>query len=253
MNSFYSIIYYRPNSLTDELLAVALLASGGEGPFLHISRRRLDLLKKILHPSQYTSVKRHFSAFARSVQDDQSSTNELLLFDPNYSKERLDELSRKTKGAVEYSRPVTINEWLDRSFFDELTSHFLGDSNHQPRRKRPVFQLKWKAFYRSNQFNDWEREVKMKYLNGLDIPFSADLYDKDQKVIVKGIDFDLNPATVNKKLEAIKLARASLSDHHFKLVHPAIRKKSGKAFVQSMDDTDQHLRLIKFTEFKKNL
>lgn len=253
MESFYSIIYYRPNSLTDELLAIGVLASGGEGPFIHISRRRMDLLKKILHPAQFTAVKRHFGALSRSVKDDQSDSNELLLFDPNYSKERLEELSKRTKGAVEYSRPVTINEWLNRSFFHELVEHFMGDRIQSSSSKRPVFQLKWKAFYRSNRFKEWKRDVDISTISDVDLPFSIDLYKDHSKLIIKGIDFDLNPSTVKKRLASLELAMASCPDHTFQIVHPGIRKRSGKELFQSMDNTNQHLRLVKFTEFKKNV
>lgn len=81
MESFYSIIYYRPNSLTDELLAIGLLATGGEGPFIHISRGRMYLLKKVLHPAQFTSLLRQFNTLRKSVNDDRSDTKDLLLFD----------------------------------------------------------------------------------------------------------------------------------------------------------------------------
>lgn len=253
MESFYSIIYYRPNSLTDELLAVGVLASGGEGPFIHISRRRLDLLKKILHPAQFTAVKRHFNALSKAVKDDQTDSNELLLFDPNYSKERLEELSKRTKGAVEYSRPVTINEWLNRPFFNELVEHFMGDRAQSSSSKRPVFQLKWKAYYRSNRFKEWERDVDMSKVNGTNIPFSADLYDQQSKLIIKGIDFNLNSTTVKKRLASLELAMASCENHSFKIVYPGIRKATGKEIFQSIDHTNQHLRLEKFTEFKKNV
>lgn len=253
MEAFYSIIYYKPNALTDELLALGILASGGEGPFIHISRRRMDLLKKILHSSQFTSIKRHLGSLKKSVNDDRSAPNELLLFDPTYSKERLESLSERTKGALEYSPPVTINEWLNHGFFEELTAHFLGDRIDTKKTQRPVFQLRWKAFYRSNRFNNWRKDVPIEEFADSVIPFHADLLSQENKVIVKGLDFDLQPATVKKRIEVLRLAEASCKDYKMLVIHPSVRKKSGKAFLESMNNTVQHIELKKFTEFKKNL
>lgn len=253
MESFYSIIYYRPNSLTDEFLAIGLLASGVEGPFIHISRRRLDLLKKTIHSSQYISVQRHFKNLSVSVNADRKAPNELLLFDPNYSKERLEQLSQMTKGAVSYSAPVTINEWLNASFFAELVQHFLGDRPSAPTRKNNlIFQLKWKAYYRSNQCKHWDRDVDSLDLNNQSIPMKIDLVDKENKRLVKSINFDLKPDTVRKKIQEIHLLSNTFQEYELVIVHPAPRKSSGKELFESMDGTVKNIKLIKFTEFKGN-
>ncbi len=253
MESFYSLIYYRPNSLTDELLVVGILASGGEGPFIHISRRRLDLLKKTIHSSQYTSINRHFKNLSRSVNADRKAPNELLLFDPNYSKERLEDLNKYTKGAVIYSAPITINEWLNESFFMELVKHFLGDpSSSVSRKKRPVFHLKWKAFCRSNQFDAWARDRKVSDLKDLSLPINLDLFSDQKKQIVKAIDFDLKPDNVRRKIHEVLLVADVFKDFEIKLVYPGPRKSSGKELLKSIDGTVDNINLTKFTEFRGN-
>ena len=253
MESFYSLIYYRPNSLTDELLAVGVLASGGEGPFIHISRRRLDLLKKTIHSGKYASIHRHFKNLSRSVNTDRKAPNELLLFDPNYSKERLEDLNKKTKGAIIYSAPITINEWLNESFFIELVKHFLGDQPYKDsNKKRPVFQLKWKAFYRSNQFETWGRDVKASELKDISLPINLDLVSEVSKQIVKAIDFDLKPDNVRKKLHEIRLVADAFKEYEIRLVYPGPRKSSGKDLLKSIDGTVDNINLVKFTEFRGN-
>lgn len=252
MESFYSIIYYKPNGFTDELLAVGLLASGGEGPFIHISRRRLDLLKKTSHPSQYASIQRHLKNLVSSVNDDRRSPNELLLFDPIYSKQRLDELSQKTKGAVLYGQPTTINEWLNPSFFDELVQHFMGDKSLVSKKKRPIFQLKWKAFYRSKQCDSWERDIMASTLSSTDLPLNIDLLSQRQSKIVKGIDFDIKPETVKRKLHEIRLLADLFQNYEVIIVHPGPRKGSGRELLDSMKHTIQNIRLMNFSEFKDN-
>lgn len=252
MESFYSIIYYRPNSLTDELLALGILASGGEGPFIHVSRRRLDLLKKTIHSSQYISVQRHFKNLSRSVNADRKAPNELLLFDPNYSKERLENLSRTTKGAVIYSDPITINEWLNTSFFEELVEHFLGDRSTVVKKKRPVFQLKWKAYYRSKKCSQWERDVDASSLGEDILPINLDLVLRNDKRMVKSINFDLKPDTVRKRIHEIYITANAFKGWELTIVYPSPRKSSGKELFKSMEGTVENIKLIKFTEFDGN-
>tara|TARA_B100000508_G_scaffold91658_2_gene71468 strand:+ start:33407 stop:34168 length:762 start_codon:yes stop_codon:yes gene_type:complete len=252
MEAFYSIIYYRPNSLTDELLAMGILASGGEGPFIHLSRRRSDLLKKTIHANQYVSIQRHLKNLVRSVNDDRTSTNELLLFDPNYSKERLAALSQRTKGAIQYSEPITINEWLNESFFETLVQSFLGDRSKSGTNRRPVFHLKWKAFYRSNRFSSWDKDVTAASINESTIPIKIDLYSSENKILIKGMDLDLKEGTVNKRWNEICLLAEVFGDHKVKVVHPAPRKASGKNLLESMKNTVQNIDFINFTQFKEN-
>jgi hypothetical protein len=251
MESFYSIIYYRPNNFTDELLSIGLLASGGEGPFIHISKRRLHLLYKTLHSSQFISIKRHLKYLSKSVNEDRRAPNELLLFDPNFARDRLEEISRKTKRGVLYGQPVTINEWLNSSFFQELVQSFLGDSINETAKKRPVFHLKWKAYYHSNRCANWERDVPISSLKSTVLPLKIDLLSSKSKSLIKAVDFDLKPETVRKKLHEIYLIADLFDDYDLTIVHPGTRKNSGKELLKSTKSTVKNISVIKFSEFKQ--
>lgn len=127
MDSFYSIIYYKSNPLTDELISVGLLAGGGEGPFLHLSEERIKLLKKILQPTNYTAIKRHLKSLKDKVDSNRKEQAGVLLFDPLFSAEKLKELASLVNGSILFSQPTTINEWLNEEFFQSLVTAFLGE------------------------------------------------------------------------------------------------------------------------------
>src|SRR5690554_5013364 len=100
MESYYSILYYKTNVLTDERISIGLLAGGGEGPFMYISNARMNLLKKVIHPNTFLSVRRHLNALLSKVEYHRNESAGILLFDPVFSVEQMEILAQKTKNAI---------------------------------------------------------------------------------------------------------------------------------------------------------
>ncbi|HLV41575.1 MAG TPA: hypothetical protein VKY37_04805 [Brumimicrobium sp.] len=251
MESYYSIVYYKTNALTDELISVGILAGGGQGPYLYFSSSRLDLLKKILHPNTFLSVNRHLKALKEKVDIHRNESAGLLLFDPVFSVDQLEILSKRTKSAIVYSQPTTINEWLDPGFFEKLTQAFFGENIKVNPIKRPVFHLKWKAYYNSNRFNDWIRNIPIaEVLPTSSLSLSIDLLDPKNKEIIKGIDFDLGKTSLNRKLYETELIVNSLPDYAVKIVHPTPKKNSGKTAFKEMQQKFNEMTFQVFKDFK---
>lgn len=251
MDSFYSIIYYKVNVLTDELIAVGVISGGGEGPFIYFSPARLDLIKKTTHPNTSLSLKRHIKYLCEKVDKHRNESSGILLFDPVFSSEQLENLSDKTKGAILYSKPVSINEWLDATFFEKLTRSFLGEKK-QKTAKRPVFHLKWKAYYRSKTFEDWGKDIALSTLiDSSSLNIKIDLVNYKEKQLIKGLDFDLSLALLNRKLYEIELLQNALPNYKLLVVHPAPRKKTGKDALESMRKQFQEIEYEIFYKFKK--
>src|SRR5690554_4318926 len=229
MESFYSIIYYKTNALTDELLSIGLLAGGGQGPFLFVSTARMELLKKSLHPRTFLSVNRHLKAIKEKIDKYRNETAGLLLFDPIFSNEQLTRLSKQTKSAILYSQPTAINEWLDAPFFEKLTKEFFGETV-QRTFKRPTFHLKWKAFYHSKRFELWEKDVLVNQLNpDVLLSVTVDLVNTKENKMMKGIDFDLGKSSLEKKIYEAELMHTAIPDYQLTIVHPTPRKDLGKS------------------------
>ncbi|PKR81718.1 hypothetical protein CW751_04105 [Brumimicrobium salinarum] len=252
MESFYTIIYYKTNALTDEMISVGILAGGGEGPFIYFSKSRLDLLKKILHPNTFLSVKRHFKALSEKVNKHRTNATGLRLFDPVFSKDQIEELSKKTKNAIVYSEPTTINEWLNADFFKVLSTSFLGASKKPNKRKKTHFHLKWKAFYTSNRFSEWQKQVPIHEINEeIQLDVKLDLVQSKRQKVVLGVDFNLNESSLKKKIFIIDLLNSQLNSFNIIVVHPAVKTNTAKSHFETLNDKYKNVEFIGFSEFKK--
>lgn len=252
MESFYSVIYYKTNPLTDEMVSIGLLAGGGEGPYMYISNARLDLLKKVLHPKTFLSVRRHLKYLSEKVGKHRNEAAGILLFDPVFSIEQMELLSKQTKNSILYSQPTTINEWLDSKFFKDLTHSFFGELIPISSKKRPVFHLKWKAFYRSSRFKTWERDILISELSpSLTLSFTVDLVNTKSERIIKGLDFDLGQNSLNKKIYELEVMVNALPNFECIVVHPKPKTNSGKVTLKTISTKFPNLAFQGFSEFKK--
>ncbi|WP_107037656.1 hypothetical protein [Brumimicrobium mesophilum] len=252
MESYYSVIYYKTNSLTDEMVSIGLLAGGGEGPFMYISNARLDLLKKVLHPNTFLSVRRHLKFLFEKVGMHRNDGAGLLLFDPVFSVEQMEVLAKHSKNAIVYSQPTTINEWLDTQFFSALAQSFFGESINILPKKRPVFHLKWKAFYQSSRFKTWDRDILISELIPSSLlSFKIDLANKKKMKIIKGIDFDLSETSLNKKRYELELIFNALPNYSIEIIYPKPKKNTGKTAFGILKDKYPDLSFKEFNDFKK--
>jgi hypothetical protein len=253
METFYSIVYIKPNSLTDEQLVVGVFLGGGEGPYFYLSDKRLTLLKNTVHKNTFLSLQRHLKSLKQKVDNYRKTNKELMLFDPHYSQEEFLRLHKQTKGAIKYSEPVSVNEWLNKDFYNQFILNFLGEKISKPTRNRPLFHFKWKAFYHSDKFIDWGKDVPINELNdSVDLTFKVDLVNHLEKIVVKTIDFNLSQANISKKKYELETTAQLLADYKLICVYPRPKKKSAKFIFQSTKATLKQIDFVKFTEFKLN-
>lgn len=231
MESFYSIIYYKTNTVTDEYLAIGLFCGGGEGPFFYLSDRRLKLLRDVLNRNKFIAIKKHLKAFQQKVNQYRESQTDLVLFDPNYSKEEFIQLKRKLKGSINYGEPTVINEWINESFFNKLVDKFLGEQIIK-KPKRRAFYLRWNATYSASQFDEFQKDVRLNELNpDTALTFKLDLVEKTRKEIFKGLDFDSSERNVRLKINELEIVKSLLFDYQIAIVYPKPRTKEGKEFL----------------------
>lgn len=253
MEAFYTIIYVKPISLTDEHLAVGVFLGGGEGPYFYLSEKRLKLLKNTVHRNTFLSLQRHLKSLKQKIDSYRNSNQKLMLFDPHYSKEEFLRLNKQSKGAVLYSEPVTVNEWLNDSFYKQFVQTFLGDKIVEDKSKRPLFHLKWKAFYHSSKFSDWEKDIAINQLNNnVEMSFKVDLINHSKKSAIQTIDFNLSKSNVFKKKYELELTAQLLPEYEVFCVYPTPAKQIAKDVFQSTKDALKHISFVKFSEFKLN-
>jgi len=253
METFYSIIYVKTNSITDEHLAAGVFLGRGEGPYFYLSEKRLNLLKHSVHKNTFLALQRHLKSLKQKVDNYRKSNKELMLFDPHYSQEEFSRLSKLTKGAIKYSTTVSVNEWLNEAFYDQFIQTVLGEKIAKSSRKRPVFHLKWKAFCNSNRFLDWDRDIPLNQLNNnVELSFKVDLIHHSKKLVVKTIDFNLSETNISKKKYELEVIADILNDYQLICVYPTPAKKSAKTVFNSTKDTLKHIDFQNFAEFKLN-
>ena len=253
MDTYYSIIYIKTNSITDEHLAVGVFLGGGEGPFFYLSEKRLSLLKHCVHKKTFLALQRHLKALKQKVDNYRKSNKDLMLFDPHYSQHEFLQLNKQSNGSIKYSAPVSVNEWLNEAFHDQFVHSVLGEKISKSKRKRPVFHLKWNAFYHSNRFLDWEKDVPINKLNDeAGLSLKVDLVNHSNKIAVKTMDFNLSEANILKKKYELETTAQLLKEYELICVYPTPTKKSAKTDFNSTKDTLKHISFQNFSEFKLN-
>lgn len=252
MESFYSVIYYKPNTLLDEYIAVGLFLGGGEGPWLHLSAKRLKLVESVVHRNTYLSLRRNLNALKDKVDHYRASKPDLLLFDPHYSKEQLEELAQQTKGSVFYSMPTVINDWLDESSKKDLIASLLGERvKPKVKRKRP-FSLLWKAYCRSKRFNDFERNISLREVNKSSLDsITIHLVNTKAKQLIQGISFDLKKESVQLRIRELGIIVNDAKGYQVTVVHPAPKSNQAKELYEMTKELFPSVSFDVFTKFKK--
>lgn len=253
MEGFYTILYYKPTVLNDELLAVGLLVGGGEGPYFFLSMQRLHWIKKIIHPRTYFSLERHLLALKNSVDIHRKKSSGGLLFDPVFSKERFDELSLKLHNSITYSAPTSINNWITMTVFEVLVNQFFNEDVYKKNTvKRTPFHLAWKAFCHSKNLKKWEHNILLhSIIPETQFALTIELIDKEKRMIIKGVDFDWHPNTLRRKSYEIELIKNALPDFSLMVIHPLPKKSKGKQSFARKKEEWIEIQFMKFTTFKK--
>lgn len=252
MESFYSLIYYKTNTLTDELVCIGMIGGGGEGPYMFISDERMKFLKKVIHPNTFLSINRRLKGLKYKVDSYREENPGTMLFDTVFSKERLNELSEQTKNAIVYSQPTVVNEWMNEEFFNRIVESFFGQEKVKPKRKRPVYHLVWRAYYQSNKFETWERDLVVNELvDNVPLALTLDLVNKESKEVYIGFNFDLSRARLRQKTYEVELLRSSLPDYTFYLIHPIPKTDLGKEWMKAFKKKNLEIELVRFSTFKK--
>lgn len=123
MKSFYSIVRFINNSLTNENLAVGMVVISGKDVFYKFSADKVNLVKKInpLNCSllEYTLDK------IKSFIDDEILSKKPLFSDLTFNVEYLERLSIYNNGFLKFDRPSGINMFFDKEKFDDFFKRYI--------------------------------------------------------------------------------------------------------------------------------
>jgi hypothetical protein len=242
MESFYSILYYKPNPLTDEMLLLGFFGGGGEGPFIYLSENRFKLLQSSIHRNSFLALRRNLIALEKSINQYRNDERSLLLFDSNYSVSIFEKLHKKSKGALVFTSPTIVNGWMTRELFNDLVLAFVGE-NAETKVKRKVkpFHIKWRSYKKAARFKHLQRDISLEdiYKGAGEIPI--DLYDNDNRIVYKAIDFDVNKQSYSLKYrDLMKIAQQT--NLQLVLICPTPKTKLGKERADELKHNFPHVQ-----------
>lgn len=234
MDSFYSILYFKPNPMTDEVITLGVIGGGGEGPFIFISDNRVRFLKSTVHNNTYLGLKRNLKSLEKSVNSYRNSNRELLLFDPIYTAQVFDKLSKKHNQSLMYSKPVAINDFMNEGLFNEFVLLILGEkvTNRKKVTTKP-FHIQWKNKSKAKRFNHLQKNITANQLNDEINPMTfgssvkIEMYDAETSTIYKPLDFDISEKKLRLKVSDVKFLLKN-TDKNIVLLSPTIRTRLGK-------------------------
>lgn len=123
MKSFYSIIRFINNSLSNENLAVGMIVISGEQVFYKFSTDKLNLVKRIsplnISLLEYTLDK------IKSFIENEILSKKPLFNDLTFNVEYLERLSIYNNGFLKFDKPSGINMSFDSEKFDEFFKRYI--------------------------------------------------------------------------------------------------------------------------------
>lgn len=123
MKSFYSIVRFINNSLTNENLAVGIVLISGKDVFYKFSAEKVNLVKRInpLNVSllEYTLDK------IKSFIDAEILSKKPLFSDLTFNVEYLERLSIYNNGFLKFDKPSGINISFDKEKFDNFFKRYI--------------------------------------------------------------------------------------------------------------------------------
>jgi len=204
MESYYSILRFVNNSISNEAIAIGLVFLSNDQLFSEISQSKVDFAKK-LNPKASTLLDftlKQLKIFLDEEAKEQPDT--LFKFPKRLNSEFLKRLSDYNNGLLQFSPPSYIKENITHSSFSVYFDKFIGSVNevHSQKIERSVFQsvIEQKFCNPLKDRIDVNYTIKKKTLPSLFFDFKIDGIGVNGSIYAaKSIDFN-----GNKQLYQIK-------------------------------------------------
>jgi hypothetical protein len=123
MKSFYSIVRFINNSLSNENLAVGMIVISGKDVFYRFSSDKLNLVKKI-NPLNISLLEYTLDKIKYFIENEILS-NKPLFSDLTFNVEYLERLSIYNNGFLKFDKPSGINMSFDNEKFDGFFKRYI--------------------------------------------------------------------------------------------------------------------------------
>lgn len=189
MKSFYSILKYVNNPLSNEIIALGLVIIADEQVYFHLSHQKLELAKK-LNPKNFKLLEfslNNFKNFVKKETIDES----LFLFksEKHLNKQFLNRLYDYNNGILQFSKPEVINSIISTSTFHDYFRKFIGEE---------LF------FEEKEKISEFKKVIENKLYKPLKDRIDIDYTLKKKQIETLFFDFHFDSLGVNGSLYAAK-------------------------------------------------
>lgn len=196
MKSFYSILKYVNNPLSNEIIALGLVVIADEQVYFHVSHQKLELAKK-LNPKNFKLLEfslNQFKNFVKKEAIDESAY--LFKSKKQLNKQFLNRLYDYNNGILQFSKPEAINTVTSYNVFQDYFRKFIGEEL-LPLEKEKISEFKKiiekKLYAPLKDIIDIDYTLKKKQIETLFFDFHFDgLGVNGSLYAAKAIDFNSN-------------------------------------------------------------
>lgn len=189
--TYLSVLKYVSNNLSGENIAIGLLAVSEDQAFFEISKRKLDLVKR-LNSNAGKLIDFSVAQLNKLFKEDiKKSGQHKLLQNKILSIDYLNRLSLYNNGVLQFSNPQSFNLVFEESDFNEFFKKFISDETDKPLHKDMSVSLVKKML---------QQDFYTPLRNQIDVDFTL----KKQQLPSLFFDFHLDGIGVNGAMYAVK-------------------------------------------------
>ena len=216
MPSFFTIIYIKTNRLSDEKIAVGILANINELPEFHFSEYKLSFALKPLNQSLSRSIKKSLQLLANDVNQYVNGETSIPMFDEPYAKKLLKKLTQKKRGLllfgdlIELERPISY-----KTLFEKYISKDFRPKKTYSTEKNS-FKKRFNQYIAHKRFDSFSRKtwVSDEHFPLLSVPVQVDLIrQKNGFTVFKAVDFNLTQNTIQQHIATFRMLIEGLSQY----------------------------------------
>ncbi len=216
MSSFFTIIYIKTNRLSDEKIAIGLLANINDLPEFHFSDYKLNFALKSVNSNVSRSIRKSLKRLTNDVNKYINGETTIPMFDEPYAKRLLEKLVLKKRGILFYGELFKLEKsivyqklfkkYISKNFAPSESSHYQILS-FKKRFNQHITHQRFDSFFKKKWLNDNEFPL-------LSSPLQVDLFrQKSGFTVFKALDFSHTEVTIQRHIAIFRMVVESLSKY----------------------------------------
>ena len=262
MTRFFTILYIKTNRLSDEKIAIGMLANFDGVPYFGYSGQKLSFSLRAVNDKLTRSIRRSLSLLESDVNKIIKGEASLSLFDQPYAKHILEKLTLKKRGVLIYGDLITLEGPVD---FEKLYRKYIGENWHlrEKRKAKAVsYRTQFHQFTATRRFNEFSRKkvLSPEHFNFIYSPIRVDLFRKTSYyTIFHAVDFQRPLSAIQAALTQFRLIVDSLAEDakqnglskgRYYMVYRSPKQPEIRELIQKIKTENTDFELIKLSEIK---